>query len=119
MHEVQGVILDKWASMGRERSFLGYPTTDETPTPDGVGRFNHFQGGSIYWIGDTGAHEVHGVILDKWASMGWERSFLGYPTTDEIEDSDGQRRVSNFQHGSITWSAATGAIVSPANVSLP
>ena len=53
--KVKGAIRDKWAELGWERSFLGYPTTDEWPTPDGVGRFNDFQGGSIRWHPDTGA----------------------------------------------------------------
>ena len=54
--------------LGWERSFLGYPLTDETATPDGVGRYNHFQGGSIYWTPATGAHEVHGAIRGQWAT---------------------------------------------------
>lgn len=53
-HEVHGSIRGKWGSLGWERGFLGYPVTDETGTPDGVGRFNHFQGGSIYWSPQTG-----------------------------------------------------------------
>ncbi|MEX3959985.1 LGFP repeat-containing protein [Trinickia sp. EG282A] len=111
--EVHGLIRDKWASMGWERSFLGYPLTDESGTPDGVGRFNHFQGGSIYWTPATGAWEVHGAIRDKWASMGWERSFLGYPVSDEMATPDGRGRVSNFQRGSITWTADSGALPTP------
>src|SRR5215207_7282221 len=59
-HDVHGAILEKWASLGWERGFLGYPLTDETITPDGIGRYNHFQGGSVYWTPTTGAHEVHG-----------------------------------------------------------
>ncbi len=110
-HEVHGAIRDKWASLGWERSFLGYPLTDESGTPDGVGRFNHFQGGSIYWTPRTGAHEVHGAIRDKWASLGWERSSLGYPTSDELPGQAGIGRVSHFEHGSIFWSAETGARV--------
>src|SRR5262245_37360905 len=47
-YEVHGLIREKWAALGGEGSLLGYPTTDETPTPDGIGRYNHFQGGSIY-----------------------------------------------------------------------
>jgi uncharacterized protein with LGFP repeats len=109
-HEVHGLIRDKWASLGWERSFLGYPLTDETSTPDGVGRYNHFQGGSIYWTPNTQAHEVHGLIRDKWASLQWERGALGYPTSDEFQD--GQYRRSNFQGGYIRWSQATGAVVS-------
>src|SRR5919199_153072 len=76
------------------------PLTDETGTPDGVGRFNHFAGGSIYWTPETGAHEVHGAIRDKWANMGWERSELGYPTSDEHDIPGG--RISQFQRGEIT-----------------
>ena len=108
-HEVHGTIRDKWASMGWERSFLGYPLTDESPTPDGLGRFNHFQGGSIYWTPTTRAHEVHGTIRDKWASMGWERSFLGYPLTDESPTPDGIGRFNHFQGGSIYWTPTIGA----------
>ena len=83
-HEVHGAILEKYQELGAESSFLGYPTTDESGTPDGVGRFNHFQAGSIYWTPSTGAHEVHGLIRDYWAANGWERNAaLGYPITDE------------------------------------
>jgi hypothetical protein len=109
-HEVHGAIRGKWSSLGWERSFLGYPLTDETTTPDGVGRYNHFQGGSVYWTPGTGAHEVHGAIRGKWSSLGWERSFLGYPTSDELTTEDGVGRYSEFQHGSIYWSPATGAL---------
>ncbi|MGZ3630290.1 MAG: LGFP repeat-containing protein [Ktedonobacteraceae bacterium] len=112
-HEVHGRIRDKWSSLGWERSFLGYPMTDETGTPDGVGRFNHFQDGSIYWTPQTDAHEVHGLIHEKWASLGFERSSLGYPTSDELAAPDGVGRVSNFQRGSIYWSNQTGAVVHP------
>lgn len=108
--EVHGAIRAKWAALGWERSFLGYPLTDETTTPDGIGRYNHFQGGSIYWTPTTGAFEVHGAIRNLWASMGWERSFLGYPTSDELPTEDATGRFSEFQHGSIYWSPATGAL---------
>jgi hypothetical protein len=102
-HEVHGLIRDKWASLGWERSFLGYPQTDETPTPDRSGRFNHFQGGSIYWTPATSAHEVHGAIRGKWADLGWERSGLGYPVSDEVSVPGGTIRCSQFQRGLIYW----------------
>ena len=35
-HEVHGAIRVKWAQLGGHRGFLGYPTTDETGTPDGA-----------------------------------------------------------------------------------
>lgn len=108
-HEVHGAIFGEWARLGWERSFLGYPLTDETGTPDGVGRFNHFQGGSVYWTPQTGAHEVHGGIRGAWATLGWERSFLGYPLTEETGTPDGVGRFNHFQGGSIYWTPQTGA----------
>lgn len=83
--EVHGEIGVHYRALGGSGSVLGYPTTDETGTPDGVGRFNHFQAGSIYWTPGTGAHEVHGLIRAFWAAAGWERnSALGYPISDEL-----------------------------------
>lgn len=102
--EVHGDIRAKWASIGWERGY-GYPTTDELPTPDGRGRFNHFTDGrSIYWTPQTGAHLIYGVIREKWASMGWERGALGYPTTDELASDRGDfKRMSKFEKGTIYW----------------
>ncbi|MBD2099164.1 hypothetical protein H6F90_29300 [Trichocoleus sp. FACHB-591] len=106
---IYGSIREKWASMGWETSLLGYPVTDELGCPDGVGRFNHFQGGSIYWTPNTGAQLIYGSIREKWASMGWENSFLGYPVTDELGCPDGVGRFNHFQGGSIYWTPNTGA----------
>jgi len=108
---VYGEIGKAWQRFGGESGFLGAPLNDETGTPDGIGRYNHFQGGSIYWTPATGAHEVHGQIRDKWASMGWERSSLGYPISDELKMADGRGRYSNFQGGTIFWTPETGAFV--------
>jgi hypothetical protein len=83
--EVHGAIRDKYFALGAEASILGYPRTDESGTPDGVGRYNHFQGGSIYWTPGTSAHEVHGLIRGLWSSLGWEiNPQLGYPMSDEL-----------------------------------
>ncbi|QRK12428.1 SH3 domain-containing protein [Archangium violaceum] len=114
--EVHGVIRDKWAALGWEKSVLGYPITDEMKTPDGVGRYNHFRKGgvlgSIYWTPATGVHEVHGVIREKWAALGWENGVLGYPITDEMVTPDGVGRYNHFRkgntEGSIYWTPATG-----------
>jgi len=105
-YEVHGAIRIKWSQLGWERSVLGYPLTDESPTPDGVGRFNHFQGGSIYWTPSTNAHEVHGPIRSRWFQEGSERGALGYPTSDVKTTSGGQR--SEFQRGAIEWDRVTG-----------
>jgi hypothetical protein len=109
-HEVHGAIRGKWTELGWEKGFLGYPVTDELTTPDGAGRFNHFQGGSIYWHPNTGAHEVHGAIRAKWAELGWETSRLRYPISDE-EAASGEVRVSRFQRGEIRWHPSTGTVI--------
>jgi hypothetical protein len=106
-HEVHGVIREKWKDYDWERGFLGYPTTDETPTPDGIGRYNHFQHGSIYWSPSTGAREVHGAIRSEWANLGWEGGWLGYPKTDEISSPDGVR-YSHFEGGYLLWTPEVG-----------
>jgi uncharacterized protein with LGFP repeats len=115
---VWGLIGAKWVAVGREQ--YGYPVTDELPCPDGRGRFNHFRAmqlpgrpeASIYWTPRTGAHEVHGAIRAAWASRGWERGPLGYPTSDE-HDLAGQAggRRSEFEHGFIEWTPRGGAQV--------
>jgi glucose/arabinose dehydrogenase len=110
--EVHGAIRDRWAQTGWELGPLGYPVTNETPTPDGAGRFNHFAGsggGSIYWAPWTGAQPIQGAIRARWAALGWERSYLGYPTGGEFAIPGGRR--SNFERGYITWNATTGQVV--------
>lgn len=108
--QLQAPIAQKYAELGGEGGVLGRPQGDERATPDGVGRFRHFERGSIYWHPSTGAHEVHGLIRQKWAELGWERSFLGYPTSDEIALPNRAGAYSQFQGGSIYWFAATNAI---------
>jgi hypothetical protein len=110
-HAIYGEIRKKWAALGWERG-LGYPTNDEDGTPDGVGRFNHFSlGHSIYFTNATGAHAVKGEIRKRWAALGWERSYLRYPTTDEYVTNGVYR--SDFQGGYITFTPATGAVDRP------
>jgi hypothetical protein len=110
-HQVCGAILAKYQALGGPTGFLGYPTTNETSTPDGIGRFNHFaNNGSIYWTPNAGAWSIRGAIRTKWASLGWERSFLGYPVTDETGTPDGIGRFNHFSNsGSIYWTPNTGA----------
>jgi hypothetical protein len=105
---IRGAILDRYGVMRWETGVLGYPVTDERGTPDGRGRFNHFQRGSIYWTPGTGAWDVYGAIRDTWRSLGWERSALGYPVAGEAAGARGSR-FSRFQRGEIHWSHGTGA----------
>ncbi len=108
-HEVHGSISDRWATLDRERSPLGFPISDELGTSDRIGRFNRFEAGSIYWSPGTGAWEVRGAIRQAWSALGWEQGTLGYPLTDESPARDGLGRYNDFQNGSIFWTAGTGA----------
>ncbi|NBW82854.1 hypothetical protein EBR21_13980, partial [bacterium] len=73
----------KYKQLNGASGFLGQAVGNELQTPTKPGLYRHFQGGSIYWSEATGAHEVHGLIRNKWASLGWENGSLGFPRTDE------------------------------------
>ena len=112
--EVHGEIKRKYAQWGGASGFLGIPVTDESGTPDGIGRFNHFlNGGSIYWTPQTGPMTVSGAIRDKWASQGWEQGPVGYPVTDQVRWRTIDPSVDQF----IAWNKfQNGAIVTTKNV---
>lgn len=113
-HAIYGAIREKWASLGWETcEFLGYPVTDETGTPDGIGRFNHFEKGSIYWTPRHGAFAIHGPIRDEWERSGWEAGPLGYPISDVEPLDDKSGSATRFERGRIRWSAAAGARAEP------
>lgn len=108
VHEVHGEIYTKWESLGVVTGF-GYPLTDQRYAANGLGQCSHFQHGSIYWHPETGAREVHGEIRNKWAFLGWERSYLGFPRTDESPAKDAIGRYNHFQGGTIYWAPGVGA----------
>lgn len=101
---MHGAIRDKYKDLGWEAGLLGYPISNETKTPDNVGRFSVPEGLDLLVAGNR-AHEVHGTIRDKYKELGWEAGRLGYPTSDEYPVATGQR--SDFQHGSITFDVTT------------
>lgn len=112
--EVRGAIRDHWRAVGAEN--FGYPVTDELTTPDERGRYNHFidvlhstnfSDRSIYWTPTTGAHHVQGPLRQRWAELGWEKSFLGYPVGDLTGWSgDGDTGLSSqFERGTLLWSS--------------
>jgi hypothetical protein len=107
--EIHGAIYQKWVALGGVN--WGIPNTDESPCWDGTGRFNHFNGdqATIIWSPQTGAQAIWGDIRRRWADLGWERSYLGYPTSDESNFPDGGR-VNSFQRGGIYWWPDTGAL---------
>jgi hypothetical protein len=102
-----GAIRDKYLKEGAERAWLGWPEISQTAIQGGVfQRFNH---GSIYWNPNYGAFVVKGAIIAKWAAIGWEKSPLGWPETDEIPLAGGA--FQRFNHGHIYWTPKYGAFV--------
>ncbi|WP_330182554.1 hypothetical protein OHB26_02170 [Nocardia sp. NBC_01503] len=106
-HAIGGAIRDKWRGVGAESGALKYPTTDEGATGK-PGRFQHFQGGSIYWSVGSGTHVVSGAIRDKYAAAGWENSPLGFPISDEAKTNKGDGRYQLFEGGAIYTSQKGG-----------
>gem|GEM_PF-1136750 len=106
-HASVGKLRTAWGALGYENGKLGYPTTDELSYPNGS-LAQAFQGGSIYWTSATGAHATSGPIRAAWAALGFEGGKLGYPTTDEMNYSNGGVAQA-FQGGAIYWTSATGA----------
>ncbi len=66
---------------------------------------------SVYWSQQDGAHIVTGEIRQLWLKQGGPRGPLGYPVSDEGPSRDGSGRLSQFEHGEITWHFDTGALI--------
>ena len=105
----QGAIRNTWAATKFENGVLGYPTTGENCGLKEGGCFQAFQNGSIHWSPATGAHTTRGAVRSTWASSGYERGQLGYPTTSENCGLKDGGCVQSFQNGQIHWSAKSGA----------
>jgi uncharacterized protein with LGFP repeats len=90
-------------------NMLGAPVTSVICGIRDGGCFQGFQGAAIYWSPASGAQVVLGDIYKRWASMGWENSRLGYPTSGEICVLAKGGCLQTFQHGSMYWTLGTGA----------
>lgn len=121
-----GPIGAKYASAtAAERQALGQPLTGDhnAGTRDSGVVFQQFQGGAIVAANtdsSTQAYIVTGPIRNAWnvernaqgapdpSGANGSAGPLGYPTGDQATDGDVQ--IQTFQHGSITYNAATGKI---------
>ena len=97
-HALYGRINARYAEMGGPTSWLGFPTTGEKTTPDGVGRFVHFENGSIYWTPSTGAHAITKSMMKPWGANGYETGDLKYPIAPVV-NIDGGGQYQFFQNG--------------------
>jgi L,D-peptidoglycan transpeptidase YkuD (ErfK/YbiS/YcfS/YnhG family) len=104
-----GAIGTRYNAAGAHRGLLGYPTSNEACGQTGNGCVQTFQRGRIYWSPTTGAWVTRGGIGTKYASVGANRSSLGYPTSNE-RCTPGQC-IQSFQRGYIGWTATAGTRV--------
>jgi uncharacterized protein with LGFP repeats len=100
-----GYVRAKYEKLNRQNSVLGYPTSDAQDGEDGRGRYHSFEGGYLYFLGGApAAYEIHGWPLNFWSWAGWERSQLGYPTSDVYSVSvpgGNVKYVDHFENGAI------------------
>ncbi len=109
-HAVYGLIGNLYRFSGSTTSALGYPTTDELPVGDGIGRFNAFQRGEIYWSPGTGAVEVLDDIAGVYRFIGGPRSVIGYPIGHQAPTPGGGAQT-RFQGGSIIRTPFVGTFL--------
>jgi hypothetical protein len=84
-----------------DNSFLGNPVADFQHVASGCRR--EFDGGNIYWALPTGAHEVHGAILDRYLAHGGPEGSLGFPRTNETIALDTVGRFNIFEDGALYY----------------
>jgi hypothetical protein len=118
-HAVLADILSQYASQGGPSRFY-WPTADETELRDGsgklIGKELQLLDGSdpgnwfVFYYGNSldRAHWVHGGILTKYLEVGEYRSCLGFPTSDQTENSDGTYQ-NTFEHGRILYNGSNGS----------
>jgi hypothetical protein len=116
-HLVFGEIGKKWQALDSQAGPLGFPTGDEQISRDGVGRFQKFQGGSLYWhpTRSQGVQPISGEFLAAWRKTDYEMGALGYPVSGVLPSSDGVGRYQDFTGGTIightTRSKGTHAVM--------
>ncbi|AWB82782.1 hypothetical protein C3B44_10935 [Corynebacterium yudongzhengii] len=102
VHALFGAINARYAEFGGPNGWLGFPKTGERSTPDGRGRYVHFENGSIYWTPQTGAYAIQKDMFDYWGSQGWENSHIKYPVAEAKAINGGW--VQEFENGWLTES---------------
>ncbi|HSU00822.1 MAG TPA: N-acetylmuramoyl-L-alanine amidase, partial [Geodermatophilus sp.] len=105
---VRGSILSTWLAAGGATGPLGFPTTSDAKTADGRGYVVRFTGGDVYWSPATGSQVVSGAMAKTYWQRGGSSSALGFPTRSSYAVSGGMR--TDFEHGSMTWNATSGAV---------
>ncbi len=102
---LRGSVLARYLAAGGP-ALVGLPRTEEVAVPGGA--YVHLTGGrSIFWSPRNGAHLLQGPIARKYAARGYQRSCLGFPTTERFRV--GRTLRTRFTGGVIIHRPRTGA----------
>ncbi|MDU0479141.1 alpha/beta hydrolase-fold protein [Staphylococcus chromogenes] len=105
--EIPADMFEAWGRQKWEQGVLGYPVAAPQTIDGSI--VQKFQGGFVVRNKDNKAFFVRGKIAEKYGELKTVKSSLGAPTSDEFLIEGGA--LQNFEHGSIYWSAGTGAHV--------
>lgn len=106
-----GPIAAVWINEGKDKSKLGYPTTERYSAPGPGGLAQKFQNGVIYQNNQK-MGILTGAIGQKYFKVGGFTSSVGLPA--ELKEKTGLVRggaSQSFTKGSIVWSPNNGAFV--------
>lgn len=100
------------AELMAKEPWIGAPTGDQKCGLVNNGCSQMFTGGAVY-TSEGGTWAVRGGIRSAWVKLGAENSRAGYPRSLELPRTGGGV-YQLFDNGRIHWTAATGAIYTPA-----
>jgi uncharacterized protein with LGFP repeats len=103
--ESKGSIREYWAQLGYQSGKLGYPIGPEVKTSDG-GFYQKYEHGYIIGRKDLGYWESMSPIRDYWATLGYQKGQMGYPTGAIV--TSGAATYQHYQTGVIIGKTATG-----------
>jgi uncharacterized protein with LGFP repeats len=117
-HSVYGGIHAEYARLGGTYSLLGFPTSEEeeaAPSPSGtLGRVQCFEGGTIYWTPQFGAHAVYGPVASAYREVAASSSVLGFPRSGplaSLEAGNGAGEwAQEFEGGWLYWNTRNGHV---------
>jgi SpoIID/LytB domain protein len=94
--QITGPIRDKYDALG---CAPGLPASRQVAVAGGVRQA--FESGTIFFQQTTGAHELHGPVLDFYLAKRGPGGRFGFPVTDVRRLANGKLRAA-FEHGTIT-----------------
>lgn len=106
-HAVSGTLAALYDSTRGESGVLGYPVSEQYPTP-GNGESQAFQNGGIHYSPQYGAFLVWGTFAPVYDALRGESGPLGYPRSNPYP-TIGNGWSQAFAGGGIHWSPASGA----------